>query len=93
LKIMDAALPLIAERRPDVLLYQAGADPYFEDPFSPLALDHDDLRMRDRRVFEFAKAQGIPMAWVLAGGYTEDVSKVVRVHLNTFAAWRDVYGG
>ncbi len=93
LEIMDQALPLIAERKPDVLIYQAGADPYFEDPYSPLALDHDDLRARDRRVFEFTKAHGIPVAWVLAGGYTEDVSKVVRVHLNTFQAWREVYGG
>ena len=93
LATMREALPLIAARRPDLLLYQAGADPYFEDPFSPLALDHDDLRARDRFVFEFAKAHQIPIAWVLAGGYTEDVMKVVRVHLNTFEAWREVYGG
>jgi acetoin utilization deacetylase AcuC-like enzyme len=91
-RTMDEALPFIARCRPDVLLYQAGADPYFEDPFSPLALDHDDLRERDRRVFEFAKAHKIPVAWVLAGGYTDVVSKVVRVHLNTFAAWREIYG-
>jgi acetoin utilization deacetylase AcuC-like enzyme len=92
LEIMEAALPWLAERRPDLLLYQAGADPYFEDPYSPLALDHDDLLARDRRVFEFTKAHGIPVAWVLAGGYTSDVSKVVRIHLNTFTAWRQVYG-
>ncbi len=92
LRTMDESLPLIAARRPDVLLYQAGADPYFEDPYSPLTLDHDDLQARDRKVFSFAKQHQIPIAWVLAGGYTEDVSKVVRVHLNTFAAWREVYG-
>jgi acetoin utilization deacetylase AcuC-like enzyme len=92
LAVMDGALPLLAAARPDVLLYQAGADPYFEDPYSPLALDHDDLLARDRRVFEFAKANAIPIAWVLAGGYTKDVSKVVRVHLNTFEAWRQVHG-
>ncbi len=93
LRIMDATLPLIADQRPDLLLYQAGADPYFEDPFSPLALDHDDLLARDRRVFAFAKEHAIPVAWVLAGGYTSDVRKVVRVHLNTFQAWREIYGG
>ena len=93
LRIMDDALPLIAERRPDLLLYQAGADPYFADPYSPLALDHDDLFARDRHVFEFAKTHAIPVAWVLAGGYTSDVSKVVRVHLNTFRAWREIYAG
>ena len=91
LGIMEMALPLIAAQKPDVLIYQAGADPYFEDPYSPLALDHDDLLARDRYVFEFTKKHGIPVAWVLAGGYTEDVSKVVRVHLNTFEAWREVY--
>ena len=91
LRIMDEALPLLAATRPDVLLYQAGADPFHEDPYSPLALDHDDLLARDRCVFEFAREYRIPIAWVLAGGYTEDVNKVVRVHLNTFAAWREVF--
>ncbi|MEA3212084.1 MAG: hypothetical protein QOE70_5141 [Chthoniobacter sp.] len=93
LRIMDEALPLIAAHAPDLLLYQAGADPFFEDPFSPLALDHGDLLARDRRVFAFALSHGLPIAWVLAGGYTEDVSKVVRVHLNTFEARREVYAG
>jgi acetoin utilization deacetylase AcuC-like enzyme len=84
---MDAGLPqMLTWGRPDLLLYQAGADPYCEDPYSPLALDHDDLMARDRRVFEFARAERIPIAWVLAGGYTPDTSKVVRVHLNTFEA-------
>lgn len=92
LDVMEGVLPLIAERKPDVLIYQAGADPYREDPFSPLNLDHSDLRARDARVFAFAKEHGIPIAWVLAGGYTEDVRKVVRVHLNTFEAWREVFG-
>jgi len=76
---------------PDLLLYQAGADPYREDPYSPLDLDHDDLLERDRRVFGYAKEKRIPIAWVLAGGYTEDVSKVVRVHLNTFVAARETF--
>ena len=89
LRAMDDALPLIAARKPDLLLYQAGADPYFEDPYSPLALDADDLRARDRRVFEFAREHGIPVAWVLAGGYTRDITKIVRIHTGTFDAWRE----
>ncbi len=91
LRTMEDALPLLADFRPDLLLYQAGADPYREDPYSPLALDHDDLLARDEHVFAFARHHRIPIAWVLAGGYTEDVSKVVRVHVNTFAAWRAVF--
>lgn len=90
MQIIDEALPALLEFQPDLILYQAGADPYREDPYSPLALDHEDLLARDRHIFSFAKRHGIPIAWVLAGGYTEDVSKVVRVHTNTFEAWREV---
>jgi acetoin utilization deacetylase AcuC-like enzyme len=77
---------ILAWGRPDVILYQAGADPYKEDPYSPLELDLDDLRERDRAVFEWAKLEELPLAWVLAGGYTPDLSKVVAVHLGTFDA-------
>jgi acetoin utilization deacetylase AcuC-like enzyme len=83
---------ILAWGRPDLVLYQAGADPYREDPYSPLDLDHDDLRERDRIVFAWAKREGVPVAWVLAGGYTPDVSKVVAVHLGTFDAAQAVYG-
>ncbi|MFN8642746.1 MAG: histone deacetylase [Candidatus Binatia bacterium] len=83
---------ILAWGRPDLLLYQAGADPYREDPYSPLLLDHDDLRERDRRVFAWARDAGVPVAWVLAGGYTKDTAKVVRVHLNTFEAALEVFG-
>jgi acetoin utilization deacetylase AcuC-like enzyme len=93
LAAMDTGLEqILAWGRPDLLLYQAGADPYREDPYSPLALDHDDLLARDRRAFEFARDNRIPIAWVLAGGYTKDTAKVVRVHLNTFAAALAVFG-
>lgn len=91
LEALQEPFDVLAGQRPDLLLYQAGADPYFEDPYSPLALDHDDLLARDLAVFAFARQHKIPCAWVLAGGYTEDISKVVRVHLNTFEAWRAAF--
>ena len=88
----EGTAALLAWGRPDLLLYQAGADPYREDPYSPLLLDHEDLRERDRWVFAWAQRHGLPVAWVLAGGYTPDVSKVVRVHVGTFEAARGVLG-
>jgi acetoin utilization deacetylase AcuC-like enzyme len=92
LRVLGGALPTLLSRgKPDLLLFQAGADPYFEDPYSPLKLTHDDLKARDRAVFEFAKSNGVNVAWVLAGGYTKDVSKVVKVHANTFEAALSVY--
>ena len=83
--IAGALGPAIERSRPDVILYQAGADPYREDPYSPLDVSLDDLAQRDAHVFEAARAAGIPVAWVLAGGYTKDLTKVVEVHANTFA--------
>ncbi len=91
--VLDAQLSrLLTAGRPDIILYQAGADPLRDDPYSPLDLGHEDLMARDRRVFEFARAEGIPLAWVLAGGYTADTSQVVRVHVNTARACREVFG-
>jgi acetoin utilization deacetylase AcuC-like enzyme len=86
------AKAVLAWGRPDLVLYQAGADPYKEDPYSPLDLDHADLLERDRMAFAWARREGLPLAWTLAGGYTPDLSKVVGVHLGTFDAARTVYG-
>lgn len=94
LEIVERELgPAIDRAAPEVILYQAGADPYREDPYSPLDLGHEDLLARDELVFQTARRRGIPVAWVLAGGYTPDVRKVVEVHLNTFRAALRASGG
>jgi len=77
---------------PDIILYQAGADPLRDDPYSPLDLTHADLRARDKQVFDFAKNARIPLAWVLAGGYTKNVTLVVQAHVNTARACLEAYG-
>jgi acetoin utilization deacetylase AcuC-like enzyme len=93
LQALEEHLDWILEgEKPDILLYQAGADPLRDDPYSPLDLNHADLMERDRLIFEFAKRHSLPVAWVLAGGYTEDISKVVEVHLNTLRACVEVFG-
>ena len=94
METLEQHLPeLLKGGRPELLFYQAGADPLRDDPYSPLALSEADLLERDQRVFEFARRHSVPVAWVLAGGYTRDVTKVVRVHLNTFSAAVGIFGG
>jgi len=92
LETVEQNLPrLLSPDKPGILLYQAGADPLRDDPYSPLNLTHEDLMERDRMVFAFAKKHSLPIAWVLAGGYTPDTSKVVQVHVNTATVWRELF--
>lgn len=94
ISLLEKNLPwLIQDKKPDVLFYQAGADPLKGDPYSPLSLSADDLRARDKMVFEFAKAHKIPVAWVLAGGYSKDIQVIVDVHVNTAEAALEVFSG
>jgi acetoin utilization deacetylase AcuC-like enzyme len=62
-----------------VLLYQAVADPHINDPLGGW-LDSRQLAVRDRRVFQLARMHGLPVAWNLAGGYQEPISKVLAIH-------------
>jgi len=50
----------------------------------------EELSLRDAMVFRFAKAQRIPMAWNLAGGYQKPIEKVLVLHENTVKEWMRV---
>lgn len=66
---------------PDLVLYNAGTDPY-------PSISHDTLRKRDYAVFEHCLSQEFPIAFVLAGGYTwsQDMDSLVDSHLNTISS-------
>jgi acetoin utilization deacetylase AcuC-like enzyme len=92
MEIVESMLPRLVNHLPDIVFYQAGADPYKEDPYSPLNLSESDLMERDRFVFQYFKERGIPVAWVLAGGYTRPLDATLRIHFNTALACEEVYG-
>lgn len=64
--------PAIDRFRPDLIVYNAGSDVLLSDPLSSLELLPDDLRVRDVYVVTTARSRGIPIAMVLAGGYSRD---------------------
>jgi acetoin utilization deacetylase AcuC-like enzyme len=74
----------------DMILFQAGADVHIDDPLGGV-LTTEQMRERDRMVFAAAKSSGTPLAWNLAGGYQEPVSKVVALHVNTMRECAAVY--
>ena len=88
-----AALKVELQRRftdVDVLFYQAGADPHVKDPLGG-ALSTEQMQLRDRAVFRFARSAGIPIVWNLAGGNQRPVQKVIDLHVTTaqecLSAW------
>ncbi|HRJ73316.1 MAG TPA: hypothetical protein PLS03_13915 [Terrimicrobiaceae bacterium] len=69
----------------DVVLYQAGADPHMDDPYGGF-LTTEQLALRDRIVFSECRRRGLSVAWNLAGGYQDDLNKVIEIHVNTALA-------
>ncbi len=79
---------------PELILYQAGADPHVDDPMGGL-LTTEQMRERDRTLFTIARELSIPVSWNLAGGYQIEsdgtIPRVVELHLNTFEEARRVW--
>ena len=79
--------------RPDLVLYQAGADPYVNDQLGGFHLSLDGLRRRDEAVYRACGARGIPVAVTFGGGYAVDVADTIAIHLETVRAARRLLGG
>jgi acetoin utilization deacetylase AcuC-like enzyme len=90
---LDLALAELGARfTPNLVIYLAGADPHENDRLGRLKLSFDGLEARDRRVFEWAWLQRVPLAFCMAGGYGHTIEDTVRVQVNTYrvaqAYWR-----
>ena len=84
---LDKSFVQILKWKPDLLLYQAGADPHINDPLGSLGMTTEQMKQRDRMVFELCAKNSIPVLFVLAGGYQEPIeTKLVPLHVNTFEA-------
>jgi len=80
---------ILDEFHPELILYQAGADPYEHDQLGDLKLTLPGLAERDRLIFLWAKERKIPIAATLGGGYAYNTDDTVTVHTNTgLAAWK-----
>jgi acetoin utilization deacetylase AcuC-like enzyme len=66
----------------DLVVYLAGADPWYGDRLGRLALTKRGLAARDEMVLDL----GAPTCVVLAGGYAPDVTDTVEINLATVRA-------
>jgi acetoin utilization deacetylase AcuC-like enzyme len=67
----------------DLAIYLAGADPYMGDRLGRLKLTMEGLAARDRLVLGMCRAEGLPVAVTMAGGYAHNVEDIVAIHLQT----------
>jgi acetoin utilization deacetylase AcuC-like enzyme len=83
LERLNVALARVWAFEPNIVLYQAGADPYRDDQLGGLALTIEGLERRDRAVIEGSAERGIPLVVTLGGGYARRVDDTVAIHATT----------
>lgn len=84
LKTLKDNLPgAIEKAKPDIVLYQAGADPYEGDRLGNLAITMKGMQERDRIVISECRKRKIPVVSTTGGGYSYSPEDVVKIHYNT----------
>ncbi len=76
-------LPAIERFSPQLVVYVAGADPFYQDQLGGLALTVWGLKQRDRLVMDTALQHDAAVAVTLAGGYAFRLPDTVKIHVNT----------
>jgi acetoin utilization deacetylase AcuC-like enzyme len=83
LRLEQAIAPALAKFRPQLVMYIAGADPYYDDQLGGLDLTLEGLRQRDELVISSALKCNAAVAIALAGGYARAVADTVEIHCQT----------
>lgn len=87
LQALDGALAELWQRTdgrpPRLVFFLAGADPHEADRLGRLRLTAAGLAERDRRVLTAVRERRIPLVLTMAGGYGEDLSRMVALQVET----------
>ena len=83
--------PLVADLRPQLVLYQGGVDPYEGDRLGRLALSLEGLARRERLVASMLA--GVPIACTVGGGYGDDALAIARRHVDVILNMGDAVAG
>jgi acetoin utilization deacetylase AcuC-like enzyme len=76
----------------DLIIYQAGADTHIDDPIGFTGLTTEQFQIRDDFVFSTIKSYGIPVLFVMAGGYQADIiGKLAPLHVSTFRSAKTIF--
>lgn len=82
---------IIQEHKPELIIYQAGADPYEQDQLGALKLTKKGLRQRDEFIINSAYKAGIPIAVTPGGGYALHIEDLIDIHYQTARVVKDIW--
>ena len=80
-ELEDSLAPFLDRHRPDLILYQAGVDPFADDRLGRLSLTLEGLERRERLVARLARDRSLPLASTVGGGYGDDALEIARRHV------------
>ena len=84
LDVLEGALDsALAQSRPDLAIYLAGADVHENDRLGRLALTQSGIGFRDELVLSKCQEMEVPVGVVMAGGYGRNLSEMVDIQLQT----------
>jgi acetoin utilization deacetylase AcuC-like enzyme len=89
--LYDTLPRLLDSVQPDLVFYLSGVDVLATDKLGRLSMSIAGCRARDRFVFEQCKANRIPVAVSMGGGYSERIAHIVEAHANTFRMAEEVF--
>jgi acetoin utilization deacetylase AcuC-like enzyme len=85
--------PMLDREQPELVLYQAGVDPFGGDRLGRLALSEDGLVARERLIARLMLARGIALASTVGGGYGDDALAIARRHVDAILTLGDAMRG
>ena len=92
LRLLDHHLKaLLDEVKPDLVFYLAGVDVLSSDRLGRLGLSRQGCKDRDRLVFNICRANQVPVAVSMGGGYSEKLTDLIEAHANTFRVAQELY--
>uniref|UniRef100_A0A9J8C732 Histone deacetylase 12 n=1 Tax=Cyprinus carpio carpio TaxID=630221 RepID=A0A9J8C732_CYPCA len=86
-------LPWLLETSLDLVFYDSGVDPHWEDELGRLHVTDKGLYQRALYAFQTVIKRGIPVATVIGGGYSRDIDRLARrhsiIHRAASKVWRE----
>lgn len=92
LRVLNNTLPALLDMfQPEMIFYISGVDVIKSDKLGRLALSIQGCKERDKTVFRLAKANHIPVAVSMGGGYSVRLAEIIDAHANTFRLAQEIF--